>query len=179
MITRVAAGFFLIGIAAIAVSPEVFARGAGGFMGGRAVSSPGTVHAHPTTAPIVRPGGALAGGRGVTGAHAFRRDFFGHRSRFRRGAFLGRQWYDGWYGSYDYGPYDYGSNDYGGGYYGYGPTSESPPAYPVPGYPVGGDAPDTSQKVIYVLPYRPGCDSETQKVPGKNGGEHAVTIVRC
>jgi hypothetical protein len=174
MITRIAASFFLLGIAAIAVSPEVFARGTGGFMGGRTVSSPGRVHAHPPSAPIVRPAGALAGGRGVVRAHAFRRDFFRHRGRFGRGAFLGRQWYDGWYG-----PYDYGSYDNGSGYDGYGPPYEPPPAYQGPGYPVGGGAPDTSQKVIYVLPYRPGCDSETQKVPGKNGGEHAVTIVRC
>jgi hypothetical protein len=174
MITRGAASFFLIGIAAIAVSPEVFARGAGGFMGGRAVSSPGRVHAHPPTAPIVRPPGALAGGRGLVRAHAFRRDFFRHRGRFGQGSFLG-----GWYGPYDYGPYDYGSYDNGSGYDGYGPPYERPPAYQGPGYPVGGGAPDTSQKVIYILPYRPGCDSETQKVPGKSGGEHAVTIVRC
>jgi hypothetical protein len=86
----------------------------------------------------------------------------------------------GVYGPYDsYGPYDYGSNDYGSGYYGYGPPSEPPTAYPAPGYPVGGGAPDSSRKVIYVLPYRPGCDSETQKVPGRNGAEHAVRIVRC
>jgi hypothetical protein len=178
MITRVAASFFLVGIAAILVTSEVFARAGGGFMGGRAASSPPRAHAHPATPPVVHPGGALAGGRGVLRAQAFRRNFLGHRGRFRNRAWSGRPWYDGWYGPSDYGPYDYN-----GGYYGatnYVPPYEPPPpAYPGPGYPVGGGAPDTAQKVIYVLPYRPGCDSETQKVPGKDGREHSVTIVRC
>jgi hypothetical protein len=176
MITRVAAGLFVT--AAILVSPEVFARSAGGFMGGRAVSSPPRVHAHPAI-PAVHSGGALVGGRSLVRADAFGRNFFRHRARFGNRAWSGRQWYDGWYGSY--GPYDYGSYDYGNGYYGatnYGPPYE-PTAHQGPGYPVGGTAPDTAQKVIYVLPYRPGCDSETQKVPGKGGGEHSVTIVRC
>src|SRR5438270_4078728 len=152
MITRVAASFFLVAIAAIAVSPEVFARAAGGFMGGRAVSSPPRAHARPATPPVVHPRGALAGGRGVLRVHAFRRNSFGHRGRFGNRAWSGRQWYDSWYGPYDYsGPYGYD-----GGYYGatnYGPPYEPPPsAYPVPGYPVGGGTPDTAQKVIYVLP---------------------------
>jgi hypothetical protein len=172
MISRVAASILLVTIATVLVSPGVFARAGGGFVSGRATSPP-AVHAHPATPPVVHPAGALAGGRGLLRA-PFRRNFFRHRGRFTTGA------WSGWYGPYDsYGPYDYGSNDYGSSYYGYGPPSEPPPTYPAPGYPVGGGAPDSSQKVIYVLPYRPGCDSETQKVPGRNGAEHAVRIVRC
>ena len=34
-------------------------------------------------------------------------------------------------------------------------------------------------RVHYVLPYRPGCDSQTQTLPGKDGEERSITIVRC
>jgi hypothetical protein len=177
MITRVAVGFLVIATAAVALSSGVFARGAGGFVGGRGVSAPPRVPAHPATPAVVHPGRSLVGG--IARAPAFGRSSFGHhRGRFGNRAWGGRQWYNGWYGPYDYGPYDYGDYSYYDGT-GYIPPYAPTPAYQGPGYPVGGSAPDTAQKIIYVLPYRPGCDSETQKVPGKGGGEHSVTIVRC
>jgi hypothetical protein len=56
-------------------------------------------------------------------------------------------------------------------------------AYPYPtgtppaaSYPVIGPI---QERVIQVITYRPGCNSQTETVPWRDGSDHAVTIVRC
>jgi hypothetical protein len=60
---------------------------------------------------------------------------------------------------------------------GQGAPYDAPAAYPTAGYPTASSAP--AQRFIHVIPYRPGCDSQTQKLPWRDGGERSITIVRC
>jgi hypothetical protein len=84
---------------------------------------------------------------------------------FLWGLFHGYGNYYPYYDSSGYGrpsPYPYGQ----------------PPYPPAANYPAADSAPD-AQRVIFLVPYRPGCDSETQKVPSMSGGERGIRIVRC
>ncbi len=40
-------------------------------------------------------------------------------------------------------------------------------------------AEDLSERSRPILPYQPGCHTETQKVPSEAGGERSITITRC
>jgi hypothetical protein len=173
MIIRIAASFLVIlGIGAILLANETVARSGGGFAGGRSV------------APALHPQGTrhfVPFGRAAVRSHAFRNPFFRHR-RFGFGSAGAWGW--PWYGSY-YDSTSYGPTGYPSGYdpTGYGSPSELAPVYPTVayspmgsiGYPAAGSAPTS----VYVIPYRPGCDSQTQKLPWRDGGERSITIVRC
>jgi hypothetical protein len=155
--------------AGIFLSPEIFARPVGGF----APRSSPAVHAfRPAT-----PRAPFLHGSGFN-RHAFRAPFLRHR-HFGRGfpGFWGAwPWYDPYnygYGSYDGYTGDTGSLGYGAPY--------APPPSPYTGgpYPPAIAYPDASKKPIYVVPYRPGCDTETETLPWRNGSKHSVRIVRC
>jgi hypothetical protein len=165
MPVRIVAGL-VISVGLISLTNETLARGGGGFGGVRTAAPPAVLRAAPFAA--IR-------------SHAFRSPFFGrHRSSGGGGAGL-------WgIGSGDYSSY----GDYSGygNYYpyydssGYGRPSPypygQPPYPPAANYPAADSAPD-AQRVIFLVPYRPGCDSETQKVPSMSGGERGIRIVRC
>jgi hypothetical protein len=146
-------------------------------------------------AALARPAGGFAS-HAVAASRAFRaavpratfpRGFGARRDAFRAPFFRHRRLGHGWpgYGSAGgwYDPY-YGSGGYNGytgdnGSLGYGAPYDLPaPTYPESSYPTATNTP-VAKQVIYVLPYRPGCDTQTETVPGRNGIEHAVRIVRC
>jgi hypothetical protein len=166
MFIRIAASL-VISVGAISVANETLARG-GGFGGARIAAPPAALRAGPFAA---------------TRSHAFRSPFFRHRHSSDGGG--SGLWYGGSgdyssYGDYsgygNYYPY-YDSSGYGLStrpQYPYG----QPPYPPASNYPAGGSAP-AAQNVIFVVPYRPGCDTETQMVPSTSGGERAIRIVRC
>jgi hypothetical protein len=165
MPVRIVAGL-VISVGLISLANETLARGGGGFGGVRTAAPPAVLRAAPSAA--IR-------------SHALRSPFFGrHRSSDGGGAGL-------WgIGSGDYSSY----GDYSGygNYYpyydssGYGRPSPypygRPPYPPAANYPAADSAPD-AQRVIFLVPYRPGCDSETQNVPSVSGGERVIRIVRC
>jgi hypothetical protein len=143
--------------------------------------SPGFAARPPAAIRATAGRPVLHAGTGMR-AHAFRTR---SRSTFLRRGRFGSGWWGPWgswdgypgYGSYspDYSvPYDW-------------PAAEPPelvaPVLPRLGYsPMGslGYPPaDKAATSVYVIPYRPGCDSQTQNVPWRNGSERSVTIVRC
>jgi hypothetical protein len=116
--------------------------------------------------------------RSAIRSHAFRGSFSRRRGFAGAGIWGDGSGYDGsWYRPYT--PYyDYtGQGGTQGGTY-EPPTTTYPRAYPVAGYSAGGVA-HPAERPIYVVPYRPGCDSESQRLPWRDGGERAITIVRC
>ena len=90
---------------------------------------------------------------------------FHHRGRSSLGLW---PWYDGYYPPDDYGA-PYGATPYL-------PYDVEPPPYAPPPPPL---AAPPAIKVIQVIPYRPGCDTEVEKVPWTNGSERSIRIVRC
>jgi hypothetical protein len=169
MVIRIVASFLVIfGIGTILVSDKTLARSGGGFAPGRAATSP--VAIHPAGPPsFIHPGvGAL--GRGATlRSHAARTRFFRHN---------GAGFFDGAWIWPSYDPYSYGSSG------SYAPSLEpdrvTPYEPPSPSFPaMGYRTPYSAPTSVYVIPYRPGCDSQTQTLPGKDGEERAITIVRC
>jgi hypothetical protein len=90
-----------------------------------------------------------------------------HRGSFGSGLW---PWYDGYDG---YSP----SQIYGAPYSEppYLPSDGAPPIYPRPSQPVA--APTV--QVINIIPYRPGCDTEVERLPWKAGTEKTIRIVRC
>jgi hypothetical protein len=59
------------------------------------------------------------------------------------------------------------------------PYSEPLPLTSDPRYnPFGGEAP-VRDSAVYIIPYRPGCDSQTERLPWRNGSERTIRIVRC
>ena len=75
--------------------------------------------------------------------------------------------------------------------YGYGDGYYPPESYqrPYPPYLSDEEPPPVSSlprpapapviQVINVIPYRPGCDTEVEQVPWRNGSEKSIRIVRC
>jgi hypothetical protein len=121
--------------------------------------------------PRAVPQAAFPQGSGVR-RNAFGRPFFRHRRHFGSG-------FPGYWGAW---PYDYG---YGDGYtgdnaaLGYGePYAPAPSPYSGGPYPPATSTP-VSKQVIYVVPYRPGCETQTETLPWRNGSEHSIRIVRC
>jgi hypothetical protein len=142
-----------------------------GFGGGRAAPM-GGVHALPARPAIVaprapvRPLPAAVRPRG----NAFAPFIRGHHRRLiRNGA--------GWwsypaYGDDDYGPYVPYQQ----------PTYPDPAtAYPVSAYPPAAYPPIAAapERVIYVVPVRPGCSTQTYRVRSEKGGERSIDVVRC
>jgi hypothetical protein len=164
MFIRIAASL-VISVGLISLTNETLARGGGGFGGVRTAAPPAALRAAPFAA--IR-------------SHAFRSPFFRRHGNSNNGGF--GTWYGGSgdyssYGDYsgygNYYPY-YDSSGYGRPPYPYG----QPPYPPAANYPAADRAP-AAQNVIFVVPYRPGCDTETQMVPSMSGGERAIRIVRC
>jgi len=166
MIIRIAASLFVIlGAGIILTANGAVARSGGGFAGRS--FSPAPAH------PFISPGRRIGGNASAARARAFRNPFFRHR---RFGSGLDGAWGSPGYGSY-YDPTGYGPT-------GYDPTGSiapydtPPPAYPAGSYPPAAVAP-AHRAIMTVIPYRPGCDSQTQKLPWRDGGERSITIVRC
>jgi len=161
MINRITASLVLLLAATFAVQ-ESLARSGGGFGGGRAAAPPAALH----------PAGLPIRGRATAGAHAFGTPLL-RRQRFGSG------WSGAWVGGGDY--YPYGGSSYP--YYdtsGYGTPYEPPPSpYPSPGcYGTANSAP-VAPRPVYLVPYHPGCDSQTQTLPWRTGDDRSITIVRC
>jgi hypothetical protein len=171
MIIRVAASLFvMLAIGAILLAHETVARPGGGVVASPPASAPPA--SRPAAArPFIHPGRTPASNPAIMRSHAFGTPFLRHR-RFgygRQGGWFGGSWYDPYYDTTGRGQI--------------APYEPPPPPYPVAGYPAAGypaagSAPIV-QRVIYVVPYRPGCDSQTQNLPWRDGHEHSVTIVRC
>jgi hypothetical protein len=161
MIIRITASLVLLLAATFAVQ-ESLARSGGGFGGGRAAAPPAALH----------PAGLPIRSRATAGAHAFGAPLL-RRQRFGSG------WSGAWVGGGDY--YPYGSSSYP--YYdtsGYGAPYEPPPShYPSAGYHGTANRAPFSQRPVYLVPYHPGCDSQTQVLPWRNDAERSITIVRC
>jgi len=170
MAIRIAAS--IIGIVAIGLlvaPPETSARG-GGFAGGRAMPVMAAPVARPLVArPPVTPRPAGTPLRAHRLAH------------FRHHRFFGAGLPAGWWSYPGYGDYYDPS--------GYSPFYQQPiypdpaTAYPVTGYPPVPYPPPAvapiSERIIYVVPLRAGCSTETYKVRSAAGGERSVDVVRC
>ncbi len=164
MTIRVFAASSILAIGFMLAPSEISARSAGSAAG----PMHGAVRAplvRPMTAPVAPP--AIAGprpfARGAARFPLHRAPFFRHRHPF---GFPGAAWGGvPWYGDY----YDT-SGGYGAAY------PPLPPDYPPAAYP---DGLPVRERVIYVMPYRPGCTSQRQTVPSEHGGERTITIVRC
>jgi hypothetical protein len=173
----------VVAVAVIAAPAEMSARG-GVVGGGRAVSvQGGPLHgsfrarvarpAAPFVAPsVTRPAPAGSAARGP--AHVRSAARFGHRRFFGAGWPLSvwgdAPWYAG--GGY-YDPSDtVASGEQSDDRPGYSP-SYSYPVYPSPAGTV------VRERVIYVIPFRPGCGTQTYRVPAEGGGRRSINIVRC
>jgi hypothetical protein len=169
----------VVAVAVIAAPAETSARG-GAFGGGRAISPQGgALHgsfrarvARPVAPSVTRlaPAGSVARGP----AHVRSAAHFGHRRLFGAGWPLSA-WGDApWYG--------------GGGYYDPSDTVASgaqpddrpgySPSYSYPVYP-SPDGTVVRERVIYVIPFRPGCGTQTYRVPAEGGGRRSINVVRC
>jgi hypothetical protein len=141
------------------LAPDVWARG--GFGGHRGLAAAGPrpvgktfVHGHAG----LRRAGVLP--------HRFGRPLRGW-------------WSTGWYGGY-YDPDNYQLLHDRPGYAEpvYGAPVVGSPGYGAPGY--GGPAyPLPAPRIVDVIVYRPGCSSETETVPWRDGKPHTITMVRC
>jgi hypothetical protein len=111
-----------------------------------------------TAAPML---GARIAGRPFVAtpfAHAFRpQRISGAFSPLREGERRG-DGFPSWWGDASYLP----------GYYPYG-------EFPYPYQP----SEDVSERSRPILPYQPGCHTETKKVPSEAGGERSINITRC
>lgn len=170
---RIAATIVLIiGAGAVLGGTEPIARSGGGHAGGAPAASPPAARAGAIR-PFLHAGRGAVGSRTGMRSHPLRASFFRHR-RFGFGSLTTwGGWYDPYYGQSYSQPY-------------YDPLSHSIPdeaPYPAAGYPappyLGTHSSTVAQRAIYVIPYRPGCDSQTQHLPWRDGSERSVTIVRC
>jgi hypothetical protein len=162
MTIRVAAGFVaILAVGLCLASGEVAARG--GFAGGGRPMS----FSAPLRAPMARP--ALAPvhplANGVAPVHPGRVAPFAHlrNRRFLAAGFWGDL---PWYGGY---------SDPSG----YLPAYQQPTyTYPTTtAYPAADAV--VRERIIYVMPPRPGCSTQTYNVPGEDGGERSINVVRC
>jgi hypothetical protein len=164
MTLRIAAGLLAIFATGAMLAPvETNARG-GGFVGGRAMPVHGAL-----PGPLVRPGMAPPP-VAVRPARVNPLPF----AHLRHRRFVETGVLSSW------GDLPWGSG-YGSGYYdssSYLPPLEQPAyTYPTSSYPVA-DGP-VRERIIYVLPPRPSCGTQTYKVPAEDGGERSINVVRC
>jgi len=156
------------------LAPDAISARVGGFA---AAPMHGVVRAplvRPGIAPVAPP--ALAAPRAAPFARGAARfplrhaPFFRHRHQF--GFPAAGWWSDPWCGDcYDT------SGGYGSSYL--PPAADYPsPDYPPAAYPAAYGTP-ARERVIYVMPYRPGCTEQRQTVASERGGERTITIVRC
>jgi hypothetical protein len=92
------------------------------------------------------------------------------RARLRHGTASGF----GLWPTYDYYPPESYETPYGASPY--LPSEQAPPIYPPPAQTV---AAAPAVQVINIIPYRPGCDTQIERLPWRNGTEKSVRIVRC
>jgi len=153
MLIRAAVGFPILVIATLAIglANDAVARSGHGF-------APSGVR------PFFHSGAAHFRAPATAHAHELRRGFFRHR-RF------------GWPGLWGDGPW-YGAPSYDAGGYG-APGEEATSDQPVSSYPYPAPSAPLTERIIHVIPYRPGCASETEKVPWRGGDERPITVVRC
>jgi hypothetical protein len=159
MSIRIAAGILAIATVGLIAAPaEISARG---FAGGRGMHAMGAFHG-----PIVRPG--IVPGRPFAARPFARAPFarFRHRRAFDAG------WPVGAWGDY--------SGSSSSSYYdpNAGAVSYEPPAAGYPPLPPPEVGP-VRERIIYVMPARPSCSTQTYKVPAEGGGEKSINVVRC
>ncbi len=153
-----AAGFAAVVVIALMVAPfEADAR-ATGF--GRSMAPQRSFHP-PAARPFVhRPSHIASRGARLHGPSPLRhRGFngFGWPLAWWGGA--------GWYGTY-YDPSNYVLlHDQ--------PIYSNPMTYPLP------QTAPAPERVVHVIVYRPGCDTEMQKVSWGDGSERSIAVVRC
>jgi hypothetical protein len=162
MTIRVTAGCLAIAAVGLCVAPgEVAARGGGFAGGGRPMMS----FSGALRAPIARPAVAPVRPLGAAPAHAGHVAPFAHlrHRRFLAAGFWGDlPWYGGYYDPSGYLPaYQQPTYIY--------PTTTAYPAV---------DAP-VRERIIYVMPPRPSCSTQTYTVPAEDGGERSINVVRC
>jgi hypothetical protein len=169
MTIRIAASFLAIFATGLIVAPTETSARAGGVAGGRGMPMRAIPFHGGFRAPIVRP--QIAPLRPAVNAVAPARvraapfAHFRHR-RFFAGGLPVTVWGDApWYSGY-YDPSGYVA-----------PYQQPTYTYPTATYP----APDTivRERIIYVLPPRPSCSTQTYLVPAERGGERSINIVRC
>jgi hypothetical protein len=174
---RIAASIVVIIAIGLLVAPvETSARG-GGFAGGRAMPAGGMAApmARPAVAP---PRGLMAPTRPVAApVRQHGRAPFAHvrHHRFSNAGLPVGWWTYPWYGDY-YNPSAY-SPFYQQPYYPDPATAYPVTAYPPVAYPPV--VPQVTERIIYVVPPRPGCSTETIKLHSDKGGERSIDVVRC
>jgi len=184
MTFRIAASCVVVAAVGLIAAPaETSARG-GASGGGRAISvlggaSHGGFQARVTrpAAPFVAPSVTrlAPAGRAARGApaHALSAAQFRHRRFFATGWPLS-VWGDApWYAGGYYDPSDTAAS---GDQPDDRPGYSSPYSYPV--YP-SPDGTVVRERVIYVIPFRPGCGTQTYRVPAEGGGRRSINVVRC
>jgi hypothetical protein len=189
MNSRIAAGILAIFATGLIVAPvETAARGGGFVGGGRAmpvvggfrgpIVRPPIAPVRPMVAPAIRhaPLGHAPLARAPFARVPFARAPFGRVpfAHLRRGRFFSAGlpvsvWGDApWYGGYIDPSYSYGAPPPDPAIYSY-PATASPAA----------DGGPVRERVIYVMPPRPGCSTQTYHVPAEKGGERSINVVRC
>jgi hypothetical protein len=183
MNSRIAAGFLAIFATGLMVAPvETAARG-GGFVGGRAMPAvggfrgpivrPPIAPVRPMVAPVVRAPFA----RAPIVRAPFARVPFGrvpfanlrHRRFFSAGLPVS-VWGDApWYSGYTDPSY----------YPSYYSAPPDPAIYSYPATASPAEGVPVRERVIYVMPPRPGCSTQTYTVPSERGGERSINVVRC
>jgi hypothetical protein len=121
------------------------------------------------------PGGAMRPHASTFGRH--RRRGFG---------FSNGQW-NGYWGSWDsYSGYPGYEPSYSVPYestYNTEPVQPPAPVWPRLGYSpmgsIGYPSTDKAPTTVHVVPFRPGCDSQTETLPWRDGRERSIRIVRC
>jgi hypothetical protein len=185
MNSRIAAGLLAIFATGLIVAPvETAARGGGFAGGGRAMPVVGGFRgpiARPPIAAPVRPVAAPAGTRAAPFARApfarapfarvpFARAPFAHlrHRRFFSAGLPVSIWGDApGYSGYLDPSYYYGA-----------PPDPGIYSYPATAAPAADVAP-VRERVIYVMPPRPSCSTQTYRVPAESGGERSINVVRC
>lgn len=193
MNSRIAAGFLAVFATGLIVAPvETAARGGGFVGGGRAMPAVGGFRgpiARPPIAPV-RPVVAPAATRAAPFARApfarapfarvpfarvpFARVPFGRVpfAHLRHRGFLSAGlpvsvWGDApWYSGYIDPSYYYSA-----------PPDPAIYSYPATASPA--DSVPVRERVIYVMPPRPSCSTQTYHVPAESGGERSINVVRC
>lgn len=174
------------GALVLASTPLDAKGGGGGGHGGGASMRGGMARAsfrpapRPNIGPLSQRGYPIARNIGPLSGRYLASRPYGHHGGHHRGPRWGGPGYGHYgygylaYGAYGYGEYglsDYGYSDYG--YSAYGLPAEFADDIPRP-------APHKVEPVIRTVENSKSvCASENVKVPGSNGGEATVTILRC
>jgi hypothetical protein len=170
MTIRIAASFLAIFATGLIVAPAETKARAGGLAGARGMPMRAIPFHGGFRAPIARP--AIAPVRPAQNAVAPARINAAPFGHFRHRRFFGGGLPVAIWGDVPW---------YSGGYYdspSYVPPYQQPIyTYPTAAYP----APETivRERIIYVLPPRPSCSTQTYRVPAQDGGVRSINVVRC